>query len=63
MIPVLGVWTYLRALLGRATAVTLENVALRHQVVILQRSVPRPRLRRRDLCRSETRIRGGGTHF
>jgi putative transposase len=48
MILVLGVRTYLRALLGRATAVTLENVALRHQLAILQRSVPRPRLRRRD---------------
>jgi hypothetical protein len=45
---VLGVWTYFRVLLGRATAVTLENVALRHQLAILQRSVPRPRLRRRD---------------
>jgi putative transposase len=48
MILVLGVGTYLRALLGRATAVTLENVALRHQLAILQRSVPRPQLRRRD---------------
>ena len=37
MILVLGVWTYLRALVGRATAVTLENVALRHQLAILQR--------------------------
>ena len=48
MILVLGVWTYLRALLGRSTAVTLENVALGHQLAVLQRSVPRPRLRRRD---------------
>jgi putative transposase len=48
MILVLGLWTFLRALLGRSTAVTLENVALRHQLVILQRSVPRPRLRRPD---------------
>jgi hypothetical protein len=38
MILVLGVWTYLRALVGRATAVTLENVALRHQLAILQRT-------------------------
>jgi hypothetical protein len=30
MILVLGVWTFLRALLGRSTAVTLENIALRH---------------------------------
>jgi len=30
MILVLGVWTFFRALLGRSTAVTLENIALRH---------------------------------
>jgi hypothetical protein len=48
MILVLGVWTLLRALLGRSTAVTLENVALRHQLMVLQRSIPRPRLRRQD---------------
>jgi hypothetical protein len=48
MILVLGVWTYLRALLAGPTAVTLENVALRHQLAILQRSVPRPRIRRGD---------------
>jgi hypothetical protein len=56
MILVLGVWTYLRALLTGPTAVALENVALRHQPVILQRSLPSPRLRRRDrilwVCRS-----------
>ena len=48
MILVLGVWTFLRALLGRSTAVTLENVALRQQLDVLQRSTPRFRLRRRD---------------
>jgi hypothetical protein len=48
MILVLGVWTFLRALLGRSTAVTLENVALRHQLTLLPRSSPRPRLRRQD---------------
>jgi putative transposase len=48
MILVLGVWTFLRALLGHSTAVTLENVALRHQLMVLQRSTPRPRLRRQD---------------
>jgi hypothetical protein len=36
------------ALLGRSTAVTLENVALRHQLMVVQRSLPRPRLRRQD---------------
>ena len=56
MILVLGVWTYLRALVGRATAVTLENVDLRHQLAILQRTAPRPRLRRRD------RIFGSASH-
>src|SRR5262245_3566495 len=48
MIIVLGVLTFLRALLGASTAVALENVALRHQLAVLQRSFPRPRLRRRD---------------
>jgi putative transposase len=38
----------IRALVGRATAVTLENVALRHQLAILQRAALRPRIRRRD---------------
>ena len=48
MILVLGVWTFLRALLGSSAVVTLENVALRHQLAVLQRSVRRPRLCRRD---------------
>jgi putative transposase len=48
MILVLGVWTFLRALLGHSTAVTIENIALRHQLMVLRRSIPRPRLRRRD---------------
>src|SRR5262245_54990573 len=48
MILVLGVWTFLRALLGGATTVALEHVALRHQLMVLQRSAARPRLRRRD---------------
>jgi putative transposase len=48
MTLVLGVWTYFRVFLGRSAAVTLENVALRHQLDVLQRSTPRFRLRRRD---------------
>jgi hypothetical protein len=48
MILVLGVWTFLRALPGSSAAITLENVALRHQLAVLQRSVGRPRLRRWD---------------
>src|SRR4029453_2013685 len=48
MILMLGAWPFLRALLGRSAAVSLENVALRHQLAVRQRSVRRPRLRRRD---------------
>src|SRR3989441_10277748 len=47
MILVLGVWAFVRALLGNSAAVSLENVVLRHQLAVLQRSVGRPRLRRR----------------
>jgi putative transposase len=48
MIFVLGVWAFVRALLVNSAAVSLENVALRHQLSVLQRSVRRPRFRRRD---------------
>jgi hypothetical protein len=48
MIFVLGVWAFVRALLVSSAAVSLENVALRHQLAVLQRSVRRPRFRRRD---------------
>jgi len=48
MILVLGAWAFVRALLVNSAAVSLENVALRHQLSVLQRSVRRPRLRRRD---------------
>lgn len=45
MILVLGVWTFLRALLGHSTVVTIENIALRHQLMVLQRSGrPLPRI-------------------
>jgi putative transposase len=48
MILVLGVWAFVRALLGCSAAISLKNVALRHQLSVLQRSVVRPRLHRRD---------------
>jgi putative transposase len=48
MILVLGVWAFVRALLGNSAAVSLENVVLRHQLAVLQRSVRRPRIRRWD---------------
>jgi len=48
MMLVLGVWAFVRALLVNSAAVSLENVVLRHQLAVLQRSVGRPRLRRRD---------------
>src|SRR5262245_4922478 len=43
MILVLGAWAFVRALLGNSASVSMENVALRHQLAILQRSGPRPR--------------------
>jgi len=48
IVLVLGLWTFLRALVVGATAVSLENVALRSQLTVLQRSVPRPKIYRRD---------------
>jgi hypothetical protein len=38
---VLGFWTFLRAVFFGSTAVALENAALRHQLLVLQRSVRR----------------------
>jgi hypothetical protein len=48
MIFVAGLWTFLRAILVGSAAVALENVALRHQLAVLQRSVSRPQLARWD---------------
>jgi len=48
MIPLFALSTFLRALLFGSTAIALENVALRHQLAVLQRSVRRPRLTRWD---------------
>ena len=40
MILVLGVWALVRAFLVNSAGVSLENVALRHQLAVLQRPVP-----------------------
>ena len=48
MILVLGVWAFVRAVLVNSAAISLENVALRHQLAVMQRSVGRPRLHQRD---------------
>jgi putative transposase len=48
MMLVMGFWTFLRAVFFGSAAIALENVALRHQLLILQRSVGRPRLARWD---------------
>jgi putative transposase len=48
MLVVIGLWTFLRALLVGSATIALENFALRHQLEVLQRSVSRPRLARWD---------------
>ena len=48
MMLVMGFWTFVRALLVGSAAIALENLALRHQLLVLQRSVRRPRLARWD---------------
>ena len=40
MLLVLGLWTFQRAVLFEAVAIALENLALRHQLAVLQRSGP-----------------------
>jgi len=45
---VVGFWAFFRALLFGSAAIALENLALRHQLLVLQRSVRRPRLARWD---------------
>jgi putative transposase len=44
IVLVLGLWTFLRALVFGAAAVSLENAPLRSQLAVLQRSVPRPKV-------------------
>ena len=39
MIFVIGLWTFLRAMLFGSAAVAFENLTLRHQLLVIQRSV------------------------
>src|SRR5437899_2001459 len=48
MVLVIGLWMLLRALAGGSMAVALENVSLRRQLAVLQRSGRRPKLHRWD---------------
>jgi hypothetical protein len=48
MIFVVGLWTFLRALCLEPAMAALENLALRHQLLVLERSVRRPGLAQRD---------------
>ena len=43
-----GVWIFLRALCVDAANVSFENIALRQQLAVLQRAVPRPKVYQRD---------------
>ena len=48
IVLVIGLWTFLRAVLFGAATIALEHVALRHKLAVLQRSGRRPRLSRWD---------------
>jgi putative transposase len=48
MLPLFAVSAFLRGFLFGSTAIALENLALRHQLAVLQRSSRRPRLSRWD---------------
>jgi hypothetical protein len=48
MMLVMGFWTFVRALLFGSAAIALENLALRHQLLVLHRTATRPRLRPSD---------------
>ena len=45
---VTGVWLFIRAMVASRATIVAENLALRHQLGVLQRSVKRPRIRQRD---------------
>ena len=49
MVPIIGLcWPALQAFSGLGHSLCLEHLALRHQLAVYQRSVPRPRLRSTD---------------
>jgi hypothetical protein len=48
MLIVIGLWTFLRVMFCGSATIALENLALRHQLAVLQRSDRRPRLSRWD---------------
>jgi putative transposase len=48
MVLVMGLRTFLRAVFSGSAAIALENMALRHQLLVLQRSAGRPRLSQGD---------------
>ena len=43
-----AVWLFVRGFFAGRAALMAENLALRHQIAVLQRSVKRPKLRTRD---------------
>ena len=43
-----AVWLFVRGFFASRAALMAENLALRHQLAVLQRSVKRPKLRTRD---------------
>jgi putative transposase len=48
MLIVIGLWTFLRVMFCGSTTIALENLALRHQLAVLQRFDRRSRLSRWD---------------
>jgi hypothetical protein len=48
MLFMIGLWTFLRVMFCGSATIALENLALRHQLGVLQRSVRRPRVARWD---------------
>jgi hypothetical protein len=43
-----AVWVFFRGVLAGRATLAAENLALRQQLAVLQRSVKRPKLRKRD---------------